>query len=412
MKTNNVIVALDVGTSKTVALVGDIDELGDLTIIGYGEAQTKGIDKGLISNPNDVIRSIKEAVIQASNSSGVKISSVIANLGGPHIEFRNEADFLSFGTTQKDITDFDISTLSQKVKEKIEEDNLKLIHIIPKRFILDDENEVVEPVNCLASKLEGEFHLILTKLNTYSNLKRVIEMAGVKVADFVANPIASTYSTIFDEEKEMGVLLIDIGGGTTDYTVVGPNNFEYTKALPVGGNNITLDISHRFKIPRKDAEKIKIEYGIATLEALENEQEIEVYPIGSDQPIYISHYELVDTIEARLEQILTLVREDLERAQIFEKINGGIVLTGGVANTPHIKDLAYNIFKRDVRIGKPTKYKGFSDKINAPQYVTAVGIMLFKKDSFRHKELDIAEPQNNDFSGFIKRILDKIKSIF
>lgn len=412
MKTNNVIVALDVGTSKTVALVGDIDELGDLTIIGYGEAETKGIDKGLISNPNDVIRSIKEALVQVSNSSGVKISSVIANLGGFHIEFRNEADFLSFGTTQKDITDFDISTLSQKVKEKIEEEQHKLIHIIPKRFILDDENEVVEPVNCLASKLEGEFHIILTKLNTYSNLKRVIEMTGVKVADFIANIVASATSTIFDEEKEMGVLPIDIGGGTTDYTVIGPNSYEYTASLPLGGNNITLDISHRFKIPKKDAEKIKVEYGLATLEALENEKEIEVYPIGSEQPIYISHYELVDTIEARLEQIFTLVKEDLEKAQVFEKVNGGVVLTGGVANTPYIKDLAYNIFKADVRIGKPTNYKGFSDKINSPQYATAVGIMLFKKNSFKQIEFDMMENIGSDFVGIVKKILDKIKSIF
>jgi len=412
MRASNVIVALDIGTYKTVALVGDIDDLGDLTIIGFGRSKTRGIDRGLISKPNEVIRSIKEAIQQASASSGAKISSVIVNVGGYHIEYRNEADFLSFGTAQKEITDFDISDLTQKITEKIHDENYKLIHVIPKKFILDDEDEVLDPKGFIGSKLEGEFHIILNKLNSHYNLKKVVEAAGVKVADTVANAIASATATLYPEEKDMGVLLIDIGAGTTDFTVLKDGSFEFTKSVPIGGDRVTLDIAHRFRISKDEAEKIKLEYGMALVDAVDGDSDIQVYPIGGEEPITISQYELVETMEARLDEILSLVKEEVEKAGYFNGINAGVVLTGGVANTPYIKELAQDIFKTDVRIGRPKDYKGFSDKINSPEYATAVGIMLFKKNSFKQKDIPIFDTQDTDVVGFLKRILDKIKTIF
>ncbi len=415
MKKNNIIVALDIGTSKTVALVGDVDNYGEVTIVGYGEAATEGMDRGLITKPNEVIRSIKRAVEGAETTSGVRISSAIINVAGPHLSSQNEADFLTFGTNQKEIDNADITILTQKIYERLNRDDQKIIHVIPKRFILDDEDIVLDPTGFIGSKLEGEFHIVLNKVNALSNLKRVVEASGIKVIDFVANPVASATSVLYPEEKDMGVLVLDIGGGTTDVAVLKDGSFEHTKSIPIGGQRITLDIAHRFKIPKSEAEKLKVEHGLAITEAISDEEYIDIYPIGSDEPITISKKDLVETIELRLEEILRIVKDDLEEnyPELYNKINGGIVLTGGVANTPYIKELAEYVFDQDVRIGKPKDYKGFSDKINAPEYATSVGIIQFKKSIAMNKEpLQVSEDAESDILKPLKDFFSKLKKIF
>jgi len=412
MKKNNVLVSVDIGTSKTAVLVGDFDDTGELNIVGLGNTESKGIDKGIVVKPSDVILSLKKSIHDAETSSGVRIDSAIVNLGGPHLEFQNVSDFLTFGTNQKEIDDIDISTLVDKISEKLNQEQYKVIHIIPKKFILDDEDEVIDPRGFIASKILGEFHVVLCKVNTYANLKKVIESASVRVIDFVANPVASSASTLYPEEKEMGVLLIDIGGGTTDIAVLKDGSFEFIKTIPVGGNRITLDIAHRFRISKSDAEELKIEFGLAIVEALTENKILEINPIGSEEIVEISQYELVDTIEARLEEIFSIVKQEVEGANLLDKINGGVVITGGVANTPYIKELAASIFNTDVRIGKPKDYRGFSDKLNQPEYSTPIGIMLFKKNNFNFEKKSVAVKEESDILSIFKNILEKIKSIF
>ncbi len=418
MKKSSMIVALDLGTTKTTVLVGDIDEAGELNIIGFGEAETQGVEKGIIVKPGDVIPVIRKAVAEAQTSSGVSISSVIANISNIHVECQNVSDFLTFGTNQKEIDDADIALLQQKIEEKINKDQYEVLHIIPKKFILDDIDEVIDPKGLIASKLRGVFHVVLVKKNILINLNRVIEASGLKVIDYVYNPIASSFSTLYPEEKDMGILLIDIGGGTTDIAVLKDGTFEFTKTIPFGGKNVTSDISRRFKIPFQTAEELKKQYGMALKEALRRDEIIEIEPFGSNSILQISLAELVETIHYRLEEILEMVRDEVSNAGYLDKINGGIVLTGGVANTPYIKELAQFVFPSyadryiDVRIGKPKDYIGFADRIDKPDYATSIGMMIFKRDSVISSKSSFTANKENDILNIFKNIIGKIKELF
>ncbi len=412
MGKERIIVAMDIGTSKTTVLVGDIDNVDNLYIVGFGEAKTKGIEKGVIVKSNDVIRSIKEAIDMAESTTGSKISSVIANIGGYHLECRNEEEEIVFESPKKTITASDLGELSSKATSKVSDEEHEIIHVIPKRYVLDEEYEVLDPTGLYGSRIRGEFHIVLNKTNSYMNLKRVIEASGIKVLDFVANPIASSTAVLYPEEKEMGVAVLDIGAGTTDLAVYKDGSIEYIKAFPVAGNHITMDIAHRFKLSKEEAEELKIAYGTALVENTE-ETIIEIYPRGSEEPLHINSLELADTIEARLSEIFELVKNELEEMMFLNKINGGIVLTGGVANTVFIKELAEIVFKTDVRIGRPKEFKGFAEKIALPQYSTAVGMLLFKKSSINTTSTPIVDRGGNmSIFEFVKTIAERIKNLF
>ncbi len=414
MGKENILIVLDIGTSKITTLVGDVDDTGELHIVGFGEEHSIGIEKGIVVKPHDVIKAIRKSVDAAENVAGTKIGGVIANISGYHIECKNDSEKVEFNTHQKVITQADIDQLIQKVATKIQpaKENLEIIHILPKKYILDNEDEVIDPVGLVASKLEGRFHIILDKINAYTNLKKVIETAGLRVIDFVANPIASSYAVLYPEEKEMGIAVIDIGAGTTDVAVYKDGSIEYVKSFPVGGNQITMDIAHRFKVSKDEAEELKIDYGVAITGAAQDEI-IEVYPRGSEEPVHIDQIDLVDTIEARLLEIFEIVKRDLEETGYSDKINGGIVLTGGVANTLYIRELAEKVFDTDVRIGKPKDYTGFSDKLAFPQYSTSVGILLFAKSKLSVSPgITVHNSSNFDILKIGKSIIEKIKTIF
>jgi len=414
MGKENVIVALDIGTSKITTLIGDVDDSGELHIVGYGETSSSGIEKGIIVKSGAVVSAIRKSVDTAESVAGAKISGVIANISGSHIECRNESEKIEFNTSQKQITQSDIDELIERVANKIQphKDNLEIIHIIPKKYILDDEDEVIDPTGLFASKMEGKFHIVLDRINAYTNLRKAIENSGLKVVDFVVNPIASATAVLYPEEKEMGIVVLDIGAGTTDIAVYKEGSIEYVKSLPVGGNQITMDIAHRFKVSKDEAEKLKVEFGVALTDFASNDV-IEVYPRGGEEPVFIDQLELADTIEARLSEIFEITRNKLIEHGYLEKANGGVVITGGVANTDYIRELAESIFHTDVRIGKPKNYKGFSDKIAFPEYSTSLGMLQFAKNKITSIP---ATPVHNssgfDIFRFGKSIIDKIKSIF
>ncbi len=413
MGRERIIVAMDIGTSKTTVLVGDVDNVDNLYIVGFGEAKTKGIEKGIIVRSHDVIRSIKEATDMAESTTGSKISSVIANIGGYHLECINEEEEIVFDTPKKSITISDINELISKATSKVDSEEHEIIHIIPKKYILDEEYEVLDPVGLYGSRIRGKFHIVLSKTNSYMNLKKVIEAAGIKPLDFIANPIASATSVLYPEEKEMGVAVLDIGAGTTDLAVYIDNGIEYIKAFPVGGNHITMDIAHRFRLSKEEAEELKKAYGTAIVDMTE-ETIIELHPRGSEEPVLINSLELSDTIEARLSEIYELVRKELESLGFYNKINGGIVLTGGVANTLFAKELAERVFEKDIRIGKPTDFKGFAEKIAYPEYATAVGMLLFKKNSISDIPINSKVESGSSISIFeiLTGLMDKFKKLF
>ncbi|WP_457638940.1 cell division protein FtsA [Persephonella sp.] len=414
MGKDNIIVALDIGTSKITTLIGDVDDSGELHIVGFGEVPSSGIEKGVITQPNAVKSAIRKAVDAAENVAGSKIGGVIANISGAHLECRNDAEKIEFNTNQKQITGADLNQLMAKVSEKLQphKENREVIHILPQKYILDDEDEVVDPIGLFASKIEGRFHIVLDRLNAFTNMKKVIEGSGLRVVDFVANPIASSTAVLYPEEKELGIVVLDIGAGTTDMAVYKDGSIEYIRSFPVGGNQVTMDIAHRFKVSRDEAENLKVEYGAAITDVATNDV-IEVMPRGGEEPVHIEHYELIDTIEARLSEIFEIAKNELDQIGYTNILNGGLVLTGGVANTPYIKELAEGVFQTDVRIGKPKGYTGFSDRVAFPQYSTAVGILLFAKNKITFSTASADHSQANfDIFKIGKSLIEKIKSIF
>jgi len=414
MGKESIIVALDIGTSKITTLIGDIDDTGELHIVGFGEVPSSGIEKGVIVQPNAVSSAIRKSIDIAESIAGSRIGGVIANISGAHLECRNDAEKIEFNTNQKQITLTDLNQLMEKVSEKLQpqKDNLEVIHILPQKYILDDEDEVIDPIGLFASKIEGRFHIVLDKLNAFTNLKKVIENAGIKVIDFVANPIASSTAVLYPEEKEMGIVVLDIGAGTTDIAVYKDGSIEFIRSLPVGGNQVTMDIAHRFKVSKEEAENLKVGYGAAITDVASDDV-IEVFPRGGEEPVQIEHLELIDTIEARLSEIFEIVKGELDTLGYISSVNGGIVLTGGVANTPYIRELAESIFQTDVRIGKPKNYTGFSDKVAFPQYATSIGMLLFAKNKISIPITTTAHnPSNFDIFRIGKSLLERIKSIF
>lgn len=406
------IVAIDIGTSKTTVLVGDVDNIDNLYIVGFGEAKTKGMEKGIIVKSQDVVRSIKEAVDMAESTTGSKISSAVINIGGYNLECVNVEEEIVFEHPKKSITKSDTEELLTKITSKLQNEDYEIIHVLPKKYILDEEYEVLDPIGLYGSKLRGKFHIVLSKTNSYMNLKKVVEAAGIRVIDIVANPIASSDAVLYSEEEEMGVAVLDIGAGTTDLAVYNEGSIEYIKAFPVAGNHITMDIAHRFKLSKEEAEELKKAYGTALVEQTE-ETIIELHSRGSEEPILINSLELADTIEARLSEIYELVKNELEEMGFFNKINGGIVLTGGVANTIFAKELAERVFNKDVRIGKPKDFKGFAEKIAYPEYATSIGMLLFKKSKLESNiNLKVDHIETTSIFEVITNIFERFKKLF
>jgi cell division protein FtsA len=415
MSKSKTFVALDVGSYKTAAVIGDLDETGKLHIIGFGEALSKGIEKGSVVNPSEAIKSIKEAAVTAESNSGFRISSVVLNIGGVHIESKNEKDFISFSSSNKEIDQNDINALIEKISEKFKNDNIQILHIIPKMYVLDDDEIVYEPIGLVGSKISGEYNVITGKVNSISNIKKVVEQSGLGVMDIVVNPIASATSVLYEEEKDLSVAIIDIGGGLSDIAVYKNGYLEVVKSIPIGGNLITKDISFRFKISKDIAENLKKQHGLATTEFLEFNEVVEVKTREDEETIKLEKYEIVETIEWRLTEIFEILRKELEKTGLYDRLNAGIVLTGGVANTPYIQKLAENIFEKDVRIGKPKEFKAFNEKFYSPEYATVIGCLQFTASALKDKHAGSSSSSEmfsfNISDTFIK-FFDKIKNLF
>jgi cell division protein FtsA len=414
MAKSKIFVALDLGSSKVSTFFGDIDEIGNVYVVGFGESISKGVEKGIITSPVDAVKSIKESVSSGETASGFRVSGVLVNIGGNHIEAKKEKESITFTATNKEIDKTDVNSLIEKINSKYQNENTTILHIIPTKYILDDEDMVQDPIGLTANKLTGEFTVVTIKTSTLNNIKRVVESTGITVLDITVNPLASATSVLYPEEKELGVALIDIGASLSDIAVYKNGSLEMLKSIPIGGSLITKDISYRFRISRELAENLKIKYGLASVDFLEVDDYIEVPSREGEENIKIERKELVETIEWRLSEILEILKGELEKSGLYDKLTGGIVLTGGVANTPYIQHLAERIFEKDVRIGKPKEFKCFSERLYNPQYSTGIGMLQFLVNSMEKLEITYNNKEKNLFNveEWFSKFLSKIKDIF
>ncbi len=415
MAKSKMFVSLDIGNSKISTIFADVDEIGNIYIVGSGESISKGIEKGIIISPVDATKSIKESVSTGETASGFRVSAVLVNIGGNHIEAKKEKDTITLSVPNKEIDKNDVDSLIEKISSKYHSENTTILHIIPTKYILDDEDIVYDPIGLIGNKLTGEFTIVTIKSSTLNNIKKIVENAGLRILDVIVNPLASSTSVLFPEEKELGVALIDIGGGLSDIAVYKNGALEMLKSIPIGGSLITKDISFRFKISKELAENLKIKYGMAGVEFLEINEYIEIPSREGEDNIKIERKDLVETIEWRLSEIFEILKSELEKSGLYDKLTGGIVLTGGVANTPYIQYLAEKIFEKDVRIGKPKEFKSFSEKLYSPQYSTSIGMLQYLINSLEKVEMSYnnsSEKKSFDIENLLNNIIRKIKELF
>jgi len=369
------IVGLDIGTTKVCAVVAEPSEEGKLEIIGVGCHPSHGLRKGMVVNVEETINSIKRAIEEAEMMAGCEIRSVYTGIAGNHIQSLNSQGVIAL--KHREVTRRDMERVIETARMISLPPERQIIHVIPQEFIVDDQTGIHNPQGMAGVRLEVQVHIITASVAAVQTLIRCIQRAGLDVVEIVLQPLAASRAVLTEEEKTLGVALVDLGGGTTDITVFGNNSIKHSAILAVGGTNITNDIAFGLRTPLSEAEEIKLKYGIASSSFLEKDEEIEIPALGDKKSRSISRSVLAQIIEPRVEEILCLIEQELIRTELKDTLASGMVITGGTSLLPGLIELAEQIFDLPTRVGYPRGVGGLSDVIRNPIYATAVGLAIF-----------------------------------
>jgi len=378
MARNNYLVGLDIGTKKTVAIIGEVTEEQKVEIIGIGVAESKGIRKGVVVNLDQTISAIKKAQEEAELMAGVEIDSAYVGISGAHIKSFNSRGVVAVSGKNREITREDIKRVIDQARALSIPPDREIIHIIPQEFIVDEQDGIKDPLGMSGIKLEVNVHIVTSAITSLQNLKNCLERSNIGIHEIVLNQIATSYSTLTQDERELGVGLIDLGAGTTEVAIFERGSLWYTSTIPLGGDNFTNDIAVGLRTPIPEAKKIKKKYGCVALPITEEQETIEVPTVGkSKKSRLLSRQILADIIQPRAEEIFRLVDGDIKRMGYEKSLNSGLVLTGGTALLDGLEEVAEEIFDLPVRRGDPSYIGGLIDRVSTPDYATAVGLILY-----------------------------------
>ncbi len=388
MPKNNYIVGLDIGTKKTAAIIGEITEDKKIEIIGIGTTDSRGLRKGVVVNLEATVNAIKKAQEEAELMAGVEIDSAFVGISGAHIKSFNSRGVIAVSGKNKEITPEDIERVIDQSKAVSIPPDREIIHIIPQEFVVDEQDGIKDPLGMSGIKLEVNVHIVTSATTSVQNLKTCIERAGIEIERVVLNQIAASSSTLSHDEMELGVGMIDMGGGTTEVAIFERGSLWYTSIIPIGGDNFTNDIAVGLRTPIPEAEKIKKKFGCVSSPMLDEQDTIEVPSVGrGKKPRILSRQLLADIIQPRAEEIFRLVDNDIKRMGYEKSLNSGIVLTGGTALLEGLEEVAEEIFDLPVRRGDPSGIGGLAERVNTPDYATSVGLILFGYDQWKEKTL-------------------------
>lgn len=376
-KTDNYIVALDIGTSKVCVLVGEVNDRGQLEIIGKGTSPMKGTRRGNIINLDQAIDAIKRAVDEAEVMAGVQIESAFVGVAGDHIRSINSKGVVSVMGKHKEILREDIDRVIEASRSINIPGELELLHVIPREFVVDGQDGIHDPLGMTGSRLEANVHIVTGARTHNQNVLACVNKAGIAVTELVLEPIGGAEAVLTQDEREMGVLLLDLGAGTTDYAVFLEGNVVHTNVLPVGAGHFTSDISVVLRTPMEDAERIKKRHGCALASLITDEEPIEVPTVGGRPPKILSRHELTNIIEPRAAEIAKLVYRDIEKVGLEKEIRSGVVVAGGGAEMDGMIEMIEQVFDQQARKGVPRGLGGLSDTVNGPEWVTAAGLLLW-----------------------------------
>jgi len=388
MPKNNYIVGLDIGTKKTAAIIGEITEDKKIEIIGIGTTDSRGLRKGVVVNLEATVNAIKKAQEEAELMAGVEIDSAFVGISGAHIKSFNSRGVVAVSGKNKEITPEDIERVIDQSKAVSIPPDREIIHIIPQEFVVDEQDGIKDPLGMSGIKLEVNVHIVTSATTSVQNLKTCIERAGIEIERIVLNQIAASSSTLTHDEKELGVGMIDMGGGTTEVAIFERGSLWYTSIIPIGGDNFTNDIAVGLRTPIPEAERIKKKFGCVSSPPMDDEDTIEVPSVGrGKKPRILSRQLLADIIQPRAEEIFRLVDNDIKRMGYEKSLNSGIVITGGTALLEGLEEVAEEIFDLPVRRGDPSGIGGLAERVNTPDYAASVGLILFGYDQWKEKIL-------------------------
>ncbi len=407
---NNLLVGLDIGTSKVLAIIGEIKADGSLDVIGVGHHPARGLRRGVVANIESTVQSIQRAVEEAELMAGCQIYSVYAGIAGAHISSFNSHGVVAIKGSE--VVQDDMDRVIEAAKAMVIPNDQQILHVMPQEFIIDGQDGIREPVGMSGVRMEAKVHMVTGADSAVQNIVKCIHRCGLKVDDIILEQIASSESVLTDDERELGVCMIDIGGGTTDIAVFTDGAIRHTSVIPIAGDQVTNDIAVAFRTPTQSAEDIKKKYGCALVQLVDEGQTIEATSIGGRPPRTLSRQNLAEIIGPRVEELLQLIQLELSRSGFEELIRSGIVLTGGSSRIEGIVELAEEIFHLPVRLGTPTYSGSLSEIVRSPIYSTSIGLVQFGS---ANNQLGFKQPKQagaERLQSVFRRLRDWLKRSF
>jgi len=400
----NLIVGLDIGTSKIVAIVGEITDDNTIEIIGIGSHVSRGLKKGVVVNIESTVQSIQRAVEEAELMAGCQINSVYTGIAGSHIRSMNSHGIVAI--KDKEVTPSDVDRVIDAARAVAIPADQRVLHVLPQEFIIDNQEGIKEPVGMSGVRLEAKVHLISGAMSAAQNILKCVRRCGLEVDDIILEQLASSHSVLTEDEMELGVCLVDIGGGTTDIAVFTEGAIRHTAVIPIAGDQVTNDIAVALRTPTQYAEEIKIKYACALTQLAGAEETIEVPSVGDRPPRRLTRQTLAEVVEPRYEELISLVQAELRRSGFEDLVAAGIVLTGGTSKMEGVVELAEEIFHMPVRLGVPHSVTGLVDVVKNPIHATGVGLLLFGHEQRKTGSIEALS------AGNVNALWQRMKSWF
>jgi cell division protein FtsA len=377
------IVGLDIGTSKIVAVVGELSPEGDLEVIGIGTHPSRGLQRGVVVNIESTVQSIQRAVEEAELMAGCEINTVYAGIAGDHVRSLNSHGIVAI--KEAEVVASDVERVIDAARAVAIPADQRVLHVLPQEFLIDFQEGIREPIGMSGVRLEGKVHLVTCAVSAAQNIVKCVQRCGLTVEDVVLEQLASSYSVLTEDERELGVCLVDMGGGTTDIAVFCEGAIQHTAVIPIAGDQVTKDIAISLRTPIPYAEDIKIKYACALSHLANPDETIEVPGVGDRPARRLARQTLAEVVEPRYEELYQLVAEELRRSGFLEMVAAGIVITGGSSKMEGAIELAEEVFHMPVRLGVPQHVEGLSDVVRNPIHATGVGLLLYGRDALQTK---------------------------
>ena len=399
----DLIVGLDIGTSKVAAIVGELNEQQVIEIIGIGTHPSTGMKKGVVVNIESTVQSIRRAVEEAELMAGCRIQSVYTGISGSHVKSLNSHGIVA--VRSKEVSEADVDRVIDAACAVAIPADQKTLHVLPQEFAVDDQEGIQEPIGMSGVRLEARVHMVTGSVSAAQNIHKCVLRCGLDVDKLILEQLASSYAVLTDDEKDLGVCMVDIGGGTSDIAVFHKGAIRHTAVIPIAGDQVTNDIAVALRTPTQHADAIKVKFGHALPEMLERDEQIEVDSVGDRPPRRLSRLTLAEVIRPRYEELFLLIQRELRRSGFDEMLAGGVVLTGGSSKMAGVVELAQEVFDLPVRLGMPHTVQGLTDVARNPQHATGIGLLIFGQRNLPHYT---GQPEGSGFA----QVWERMKSWF